>query len=89
MPASWNCRPRNDQLTALGHGLYRAFEPISAWADGWAKEIKDALRERSEHDPEAGTGFPKRSSSHREMERDGDLKINHPALVRVPDGAIQ
>jgi DNA-binding HxlR family transcriptional regulator len=28
------------QLTTLGHGLYRAFEPISAWADGWAKEIK-------------------------------------------------
>jgi DNA-binding HxlR family transcriptional regulator len=28
------------QLTTLGHGLYRAFEPISAWADGWAKELK-------------------------------------------------
>ena len=28
------------QLTALGHGLYGAFEPISAWADGWAKQIK-------------------------------------------------
>ena len=28
------------QLTALGHGLYRAFEPISAWADGWARELK-------------------------------------------------
>jgi DNA-binding HxlR family transcriptional regulator len=28
------------QLTALGHGLYRAFEPISAWADGWTRDIK-------------------------------------------------
>ena len=28
------------QLTALGHGLYQAFEPISRWADGWAKQIK-------------------------------------------------
>ena len=28
------------RLTALGHGLYRAFEPISAWAEGWAKELK-------------------------------------------------
>lgn len=28
------------QLTALGHGLYRAFEPISAWADNWARELK-------------------------------------------------
>jgi DNA-binding HxlR family transcriptional regulator len=28
------------QLTALGHGLYRAFEPISAWAEGWAEELK-------------------------------------------------
>ena len=27
------------QLTALGHGLYRAFEPISAWAEDWAKAI--------------------------------------------------
>lgn len=32
--------PEGYQLTALGHGLYRAFEPISAWADGWAKDIK-------------------------------------------------
>jgi DNA-binding HxlR family transcriptional regulator len=28
------------QLTALGHGLYRAFEPISVWADGWTKDLK-------------------------------------------------
>ena len=28
------------QLTSLGHGLYRAFEPISAWADGWARDLK-------------------------------------------------
>jgi DNA-binding HxlR family transcriptional regulator len=28
------------QLTPLGHGLYRAFEPISAWSDGWAKDLK-------------------------------------------------
>jgi DNA-binding HxlR family transcriptional regulator len=27
------------QLTDLGHGLYRAFEPISAWADKWARDI--------------------------------------------------
>jgi DNA-binding HxlR family transcriptional regulator len=32
--------PEGYQLTALGHGLYRAFEPISAWADSWAEEIK-------------------------------------------------
>src|SRR5665213_4514325 len=28
------------QLTPLGHGLYCAFEPISAWADGWARDLK-------------------------------------------------
>jgi DNA-binding HxlR family transcriptional regulator len=28
------------QLSALGHGLYRAFEPISAWADGWVTELR-------------------------------------------------
>lgn len=28
------------RLTPLGLGLYRAFEPISAWADGWAKDLK-------------------------------------------------
>jgi DNA-binding HxlR family transcriptional regulator len=42
------------QLTALGHGLYRAFEPISAWADGWAKELNKELnkerKKRSEKD---------------------------------------
>jgi DNA-binding HxlR family transcriptional regulator len=32
--------PEGYQLTTLGHGLCRAFEPISAWADGWAKAIK-------------------------------------------------
>jgi DNA-binding HxlR family transcriptional regulator len=28
------------RLTELGHGLYRAFEPISAWAEEWAKDLK-------------------------------------------------
>lgn len=28
------------RLTALGSGLYRAFEPISAWADHWAESLK-------------------------------------------------
>jgi DNA-binding HxlR family transcriptional regulator len=32
------------QLTALGHGLYRAFEPISAWADGWTKDLKHSAK---------------------------------------------
>jgi len=34
------------QLTSLGHDLYRAFEPISVWADGWAQ----ALKKRPEKD---------------------------------------
>ena len=28
------------RLTPLGHGLYRAFEPISAWAGQWAKDLR-------------------------------------------------
>jgi DNA-binding HxlR family transcriptional regulator len=28
------------QLTALGSGLYRAFEPISVWANHWAESLK-------------------------------------------------
>ncbi len=28
------------RLTTLGVGLYRAFEPITAWADGWAESLK-------------------------------------------------
>jgi DNA-binding HxlR family transcriptional regulator len=28
------------RLTALGRGLYRAFEPISAWANHWAESLK-------------------------------------------------
>jgi DNA-binding HxlR family transcriptional regulator len=30
------------RLSAIGHGLYRAFEPISAWANRWAEELKRA-----------------------------------------------
>jgi DNA-binding HxlR family transcriptional regulator len=28
------------QLTDLGHGLSRAFEPISAWAEEWTRKLK-------------------------------------------------
>jgi DNA-binding HxlR family transcriptional regulator len=28
------------RLTDLGGGLYRAFEPITAWADHWAESLK-------------------------------------------------
>ncbi len=27
------------RLTALGQGLRRAFEPVSAWAEQWAREL--------------------------------------------------
>ena len=28
------------RLTSLGNGLYRAFQPISVWANEWAKSLK-------------------------------------------------
>ncbi len=28
------------RLTALGDGLYRAFQPISDWANGWAESLQ-------------------------------------------------
>lgn len=28
------------RLTALGRGLYRAFEPIAVWANDWAESLK-------------------------------------------------
>jgi DNA-binding HxlR family transcriptional regulator len=28
------------RLTAIGHGLHRAFEPVSVWANQWAEELK-------------------------------------------------
>ena len=28
------------RLTPLGSGLYQAFQPISAWANGWAESLK-------------------------------------------------
>lgn len=30
------------QLTELGYGVFRALEPISVWAYGWAREIGNA-----------------------------------------------
>ena len=34
------------RLTALGIGLHRAFEPIVAWADGWAESLKRSSAKR-------------------------------------------
>lgn len=34
------------RLTDLGIGLYRAFEPITAWADDWAASLKRRSEKR-------------------------------------------
>jgi DNA-binding HxlR family transcriptional regulator len=34
------------RLTELGHGLHRAFAPISVWAEGWAKALGRHAAER-------------------------------------------
>ena len=34
------------RLTALGIGLYRAFEPITIWADQWVESLKKSSARR-------------------------------------------
>jgi DNA-binding HxlR family transcriptional regulator len=34
------------RLTGLGVGLYRAFEPITVWADQWAESLKKSSARR-------------------------------------------